>query len=381
MAKAKNTKTTKNTKTKTTKTTKTNEGRRPAAKRSSSQLAEAGALIEAVEDALDSKTWQTLDEIADGVNGEREGAVHVALQHVEQALAVLIEGGRAEKGAAGYRAKVQVHRRTEVLRALALEERLVKAIATESGQYEEEEVDAELRQLRRHGVVTFDERAQSWILTDETMDAIARFGASALAKASVPEAEHPSRDAVAAVLGRLCQADEAVEDELRLAAGLSEEAFALALRALGQRVQVEAGEDDRAYMLTPAAKVEIEDLGVLALARQITGTEVAVGDAAPAHARCRGSSGRRPLGRGRVVNFCTMTHEEALAELVRLDVARWGEAEREASIRMHRGKSRGLLINAIVHHQGNRYGDAFDAESKRDAERQLTAADRAVLRR
>jgi hypothetical protein len=80
-------------------------------------------------------------------------------------------------------------------------------------------------------------------------------------------------------------------------------------------------------------------------------------------------------------NFASMTGAEALDALSDLDAARWGEQEREASRRLHARTSRGLLINSIVHHVLHEYGDAFDACAKRIASAQLTAADRADLRK
>ncbi len=82
-----------------------------------------------------------------------------------------------------------------------------------------------------------------------------------------------------------------------------------------------------------------------------------------------------------VADFANMTAAQALDALVELDVAKWGEAEREASRRLHATKSRGLLINSIVHHQSNDYGDAFDAATKKIAKQQLTADDKAELRK
>lgn len=80
-------------------------------------------------------------------------------------------------------------------------------------------------------------------------------------------------------------------------------------------------------------------------------------------------------------NFAAMTTEQALDALVDLDVARWGEQERGASRKLHAGKSRGLLINSIVHHQINDYGDAIDAATKKIAKKQITDDDRDALRK
>jgi hypothetical protein len=80
-------------------------------------------------------------------------------------------------------------------------------------------------------------------------------------------------------------------------------------------------------------------------------------------------------------DFANMTAAEALDALVELDVAKWGEQQREASRQMHQGKSRGLRINSLVHHQCNDYGDAFDAATLKIAKKQLTADDMAELRK
>lgn len=80
-------------------------------------------------------------------------------------------------------------------------------------------------------------------------------------------------------------------------------------------------------------------------------------------------------------DFSAMASTQALDALVELDVAKWGEQERDASRRLHASKSRGLLINSIVHHQSNGYGDAFDDAAKKIAAAQLTADDLAALRK
>lgn len=80
-------------------------------------------------------------------------------------------------------------------------------------------------------------------------------------------------------------------------------------------------------------------------------------------------------------DFAAMTATEALDAMVELDVSKWGETERDASRRMHASKSRGLLINSIVHHQSNDYGDVFDAATRKIAKQQLTSDDKAELRK
>lgn len=78
-------------------------------------------------------------------------------------------------------------------------------------------------------------------------------------------------------------------------------------------------------------------------------------------------------------DFSNMTAAQALSALVELDVAKWGEQERAPSRKLHAGKSRGLLINSIVHHQINDYGDAIDAAAKQLAKKQLTESDKYEL--
>lgn len=80
-------------------------------------------------------------------------------------------------------------------------------------------------------------------------------------------------------------------------------------------------------------------------------------------------------------DFAKMSTAEALDTLVNLEVARRGESERDAARKLHGGKSRGLLINSIVHHQLNGYGDAFDVAAKKTAKQQLTSDDKAELRK
>lgn len=80
-------------------------------------------------------------------------------------------------------------------------------------------------------------------------------------------------------------------------------------------------------------------------------------------------------------DFASMTATEALDALVNLDVAKWGDNERAASRELHAAKSRGLLINSIVHHQLHDFGGVFSAETRKIAKRQLTSADKAELRK
>ena len=57
------------------------------------------------------------------------------------------------------------------------------------------------------------------------------------------------------------------------------------------------------------------------------------------------------------------TRDEAIEALVALDVAKWGEQERDASRAMHRGNLRtyGLALNALAHRPEYDYGDSAPA--------------------
>ena len=71
------------------------------------------------------------------------------------------------------------------------------------------------------------------------------------------------------------------------------------------------------------------------------------------------------------------TREQALAKRVDLDVAKWGEGEREASRRLHGRRSHGLLVNSIAVADVNQ----IDDELMRLAAAVMTADDRAELRK
>lgn len=71
-----------------------------------------------------------------------------------------------------------------------------------------------------------------------------------------------------------------------------------------------------------------------------------------------------------------MTREQAIAALVERDVARWGEAAREASQRMRASLTHGRALNALAHYDP----DAVDAVMAADAQSVMTAADRRALR-
>ena len=75
------------------------------------------------------------------------------------------------------------------------------------------------------------------------------------------------------------------------------------------------------------------------------------------------------------------TYEDAIAALVALDVARWGEGERAASERLHRRNSPtlGLALNTLAHRPEHDYGDTAP-DLVAAAKAALTEADRDVLR-
>lgn len=75
------------------------------------------------------------------------------------------------------------------------------------------------------------------------------------------------------------------------------------------------------------------------------------------------------------------TREEAIAMLVDLDVARWGESEREASRRIHEETlpTYGRALNALAHRPEHDYGDAVP-DMVEAATAALTDADRRALR-
>jgi len=72
------------------------------------------------------------------------------------------------------------------------------------------------------------------------------------------------------------------------------------------------------------------------------------------------------------------TPEEALDAIAALDVARWGEAEREPSRREHAHKTYGRLLVTLAHRPEYGYGDRVP-HLVEAAEAALTPADRKAL--
>lgn len=74
------------------------------------------------------------------------------------------------------------------------------------------------------------------------------------------------------------------------------------------------------------------------------------------------------------------TLKEAIAELVALDVARWGEGEREASRKLNarQNQTYGLALNCLAHRPEYGYGDAVP-HLVAAAKSALTADDLAFL--
>lgn len=59
-----------------------------------------------------------------------------------------------------------------------------------------------------------------------------------------------------------------------------------------------------------------------------------------------------------------MSREQAIDRLVELDVAKWGEGEREASRRMHGKRSHGRAVNAVAHYDLDNIDQALAAEAR-----------------
>lgn len=72
------------------------------------------------------------------------------------------------------------------------------------------------------------------------------------------------------------------------------------------------------------------------------------------------------------------TYEDALAELVEQDVARWGEGERAASRKLHSKRSYGRALNELAARA--ELADAPSRELREAAEAMLTDADWRELR-
>jgi hypothetical protein len=70
-----------------------------------------------------------------------------------------------------------------------------------------------------------------------------------------------------------------------------------------------------------------------------------------------------------------MNRRQAIAHLVELEVARWGEGERKAAQDMYGRTSIGLALNRIAHYDV----DSIDQELAAEAKRHFTDADRRVL--
>jgi len=72
------------------------------------------------------------------------------------------------------------------------------------------------------------------------------------------------------------------------------------------------------------------------------------------------------------------TIEAAISILVDQDVAKWGEAEREASQRQHSQRSYGLALNELANRAVT--ADEPNADLSKAAKKALTKTDRAFLR-
>lgn len=72
--------------------------------------------------------------------------------------------------------------------------------------------------------------------------------------------------------------------------------------------------------------------------------------------------------------------EEALAALIELNVAKWGEQEREPTRKNRQNDSYGLLLNSLARRPEYDYGDRVP-HLVAAAKKALTARDRAELRK
>lgn len=72
-----------------------------------------------------------------------------------------------------------------------------------------------------------------------------------------------------------------------------------------------------------------------------------------------------------------MTREEAIAKLVELDVAKWGEGERAASQRCRSCLTHGLALMSLAHYDI----DNIDTDLVKEAKAVITAGDRRELRK
>lgn len=74
------------------------------------------------------------------------------------------------------------------------------------------------------------------------------------------------------------------------------------------------------------------------------------------------------------------TRHEAIDALVELDVARWGEGERDASRRIHARRTYGRALNTLAN-RAELAGSADAAELRAAADQALTADDLCDLRK
>ena len=73
------------------------------------------------------------------------------------------------------------------------------------------------------------------------------------------------------------------------------------------------------------------------------------------------------------------TREEAIAELVELDVAKWGESERSASMQAHARRSLGRALNELANRA--ELAGQINPKLRAAAKAALTPQDKADLRK
>ena len=72
------------------------------------------------------------------------------------------------------------------------------------------------------------------------------------------------------------------------------------------------------------------------------------------------------------------TREAAISALVESDVAKWGESERDASMRAHANRSYGLALNELANRA--ELSDTPDPALRKAARKALSSDDRSTLR-
>lgn len=115
---------------------------------------------------------------------------------------------------------------------------------------------------------------------------------------------------------------------------------------------------DRVAIVTATAAIRAEDRGTIRAYESLRGvTRVSVQ---------WDDGGRSTQTVPELRAAASLTREQAIADLVRLDVAKWGESERAASLAMRSKLSHGLALNTLAHYDPE-HVDAVLAQEARAA--------------